>query len=738
MAANRHFDKLRQVQRFSLRKLGVGVVSVLLGTTFFTVLGANPVQADAQESVKTEQVESAKDESKTEETAEVKAQDVKTTDEGGKKDADQTEKDDKAAEVKEDKPVEKSQSEVFSEDLKQNLEIQDELNGTDPEKRIKLEGSDNVGKIFHKGDDHYGVKTDFTLNTNVDKDSVIKVTYTDLEKSKFDGQDIHSATYTFSKFEPCYENQGMSLKAHDNINAGFDMYNVKNVKVDVQLFSDYDQKDPIQFSAAKPGYFVVSSLNHYQKDNRRGRHVERVRVLNDSAKVLELAGSEVALHEDGYIYADKDIENIDWYNAKDEKWTNAKKRNGDWDRNAEGTYVGSALAEVTKSHLEIEFGMDASQNPEYLWNWARLVTVLPKNTFPVPDAPEDKPGDKTKEEKKARIVVNYVGKDGQREIPFDNYQYNSNEQDVIERAYPKDGELKTVEVVNFDTVSSPEIKGYKTDTDAVTISGTLDQLDKDDTISVEEKDGVYVITKTVYYTKESHDGNHDEFVITDGDKGSDSVDGDTDTDTDTDDTNTDSGKTETDGDKTDDNNDGKTETDGDKTDDNEGKTETDDNKSSDSVDGDTDDDMDTDTDTDTDTDSGKTDNKGGNTETDDNTTIIDGGDINPAVAPGKTPVQPIDLPMEVVKPAILVKPIVVADKTTVETKDAAQAELNLQSAVATVKETAGVKASAAVAPKAESAKLPQTGEKQNKAGFAALVLAAASLLLGAFGKRKQD
>lgn len=96
MAANRHFDKLRQVQRFSLRKLGVGVVSVLLGTTFFTVLGANPVQADAQESVKTEQVESAKDESKAqetedtdkkgqEETAEVKAQDVKTTDEGGKK-----------------------------------------------------------------------------------------------------------------------------------------------------------------------------------------------------------------------------------------------------------------------------------------------------------------------------------------------------------------------------------------------------------------------------------------------------------------------------------------------------------------------------------------------------------------------------------------------------------------------------------------------------------------------------
>lgn len=602
--------------------------------------------------------------------------------------------------------------------MKQNLEIQDELNGTDPEKRIKLEGSDNVGKIFHKGDDHYGVKTDFTLNTNVDKDSVIKVTYTDLEKSKFDGQDIHSATYTFSKFEPCYENQGMSLKVHDNINAGFDMYNVKNVKVDVQLFSDYDQKAPIQFSAAKPGYFVVSSLNNYKNEHSSGSHVERVRVLNDSAKVLELAGSEVALHEDGYIYADKDIENIDWYNAKDEKWTNAKKRNGDWDRNAEGTYVGSALAEVNKSHLEIEFGMDASQNPEYLWNWARLVTVLPKNTFPVPDAPEDKPGNKTKEEKKARIVVNYVGKDGQREIPFDNYQYNSDEQDVIERAYPKDGEFKTVEVVNFDTVNSPEIKGYTTDTDAVTISGTLDQLDKDDTISVEEKDGVYVITKTVYYTKESHDGNHDEFVIHDGDKGGDSVDGDTDDDmdTDTDDTNTDS-------DKTDDNN--------------GGNTDTDDNKGSDSVDGDTDDDTDTNTDSDkiddkTETDGSKTDDNGGTT------TIIDGDDTNPAVAPGKTPVQPIDLPMEVVKPAILVKPIVVADKTNVETKDAARAELNLQSAVATVKETAAVKASAAVAPKAESAKLPQTGDKQNKACFAALVLAAASLLLGAFGKRKQD
>lgn len=45
-ANNRHFNETKQVQRFGLRKLGVGVVSVLLGVTMFAALGTTKVSAD--------------------------------------------------------------------------------------------------------------------------------------------------------------------------------------------------------------------------------------------------------------------------------------------------------------------------------------------------------------------------------------------------------------------------------------------------------------------------------------------------------------------------------------------------------------------------------------------------------------------------------------------------------------------------------------------------------------------
>lgn len=79
---------MNQCQRFGLRKLSIGVASVLLGTTFF--MGTQVAQADTLASSSTEeqpasqQVTSvAKNESATENTVQLTKQTTATSTEGG-------------------------------------------------------------------------------------------------------------------------------------------------------------------------------------------------------------------------------------------------------------------------------------------------------------------------------------------------------------------------------------------------------------------------------------------------------------------------------------------------------------------------------------------------------------------------------------------------------------------------------------------------------------------------------
>lgn len=228
-ANNRHFKETRQVQRFGLRKLGVGVVSVLLGVTMFAALGTTKVSADQNPA----QVEK------------------------------QTKDQDKAdvSDNKEETTIEAVDPEKMQNDFK----ITDQ-----PRSGLDVK---NSTKHPYKGQKHNGVRSYYGLKTNVDDKSQVEAIYLNVlpgsQLGTFADKPIQSASYTFSDFTPYDEEKQMTLDLANNILAGFDLHNVKNVKLAVKYFYDADQKEQVTFESndGKKAYLVLNGVNNKQAVN---------------------------------------------------------------------------------------------------------------------------------------------------------------------------------------------------------------------------------------------------------------------------------------------------------------------------------------------------------------------------------------------------------------------------------------------------------------------------------------
>lgn len=228
-ANNRHFNETKQVQRFGLRKLGVGVVSVLLGVTMFAALGTTKVSADQNPA----QVEK------------------------------QTKDQDKAdvSDNKEETTIEAVDPEKMQNDFK----ITDQ-----PRSGLDVK---NSTKHPYKGQKHNGVRSYYGLKTNVDDKSQVEAIYLNVlpgsQLGTFADKPIQSASYTFSDFTPYDEEKQMTLDLANNILAGFDLHNVKNVKLAVKYFYDADQKEQVTFESndGKKAYLVLNGVNNKQAVN---------------------------------------------------------------------------------------------------------------------------------------------------------------------------------------------------------------------------------------------------------------------------------------------------------------------------------------------------------------------------------------------------------------------------------------------------------------------------------------
>lgn len=479
----REAKQANQIQHWSVRKLSIGVVSVMLGTTIFVATGATNVHADQLTGTPQATAQTTDNPS----TTSSAAQPVTA-------------------------PKDDQSTTVFSNDIKQELHIENEPNANI---NMVQQGSAN-DKIYNVDDnkDYCGVPSKYSLETYVNSNSVVTVTYSGFQNSSFNGRPIKSAIYTFSDFKACNPNDpwGMALRVHNNINAGFDFYNMENAKVSMRLFYDDAQKDPVIFSDQQKGYLVVSSLNNYRDGG--GRHTEFVKVMDNDVKPLTLAGSTISVQKKGnvdYLYSLNDNQYVKWID-QEQKVHQYDQNNPDdyydWDTHKDGTYIGAALLEVTGPTPAIEFGLDPKGHPGYLWNWARVTTAIPVNVFSSKDESS---------QVKVQEIIHYVRKDGTKWVSVhDDYK-------TAPKEVPLSGYLAGDHIkwrgwkVSFNSVTNPKIDGYTTKTEKVPdvdIDVLLSGADTDQPTKAQmaksfdsynkeiklDKDGVYVVEKTVVYT----------------------------------------------------------------------------------------------------------------------------------------------------------------------------------------------------------------------------------------------
>lgn len=242
-ANNRHFNETRQVQRFGLRKLGVGVVSVLLGVTLFAAMGTTQVSADSA----TAQVEK------------------------------QTKDQDKAAvsENKEETTVEAVDPEKMQNDFKITGSFRDGVELKDATNPDELKDDVDYVKIRYTGSgrQHNGIPAAHGLKTVVDSNSKLAVIYTNYQPgsqlAKLADKQIQGASYTFSDFTPYDEKQQITLLADNNIAAGVYLTNVQNVKLAVKYFYDTDCKEQVVFenTDGTKAYLVLTGKADAKKQN---------------------------------------------------------------------------------------------------------------------------------------------------------------------------------------------------------------------------------------------------------------------------------------------------------------------------------------------------------------------------------------------------------------------------------------------------------------------------------------
>ncbi len=294
----------------------------------------------------------------------------------------------------------------------------------------------------------YGNPYKSTVRIPINQDSdVVKITYSGLRNSNFNGKAIKSIVVTFNNFKIDTRNGNTtgSLSLYNNFYAGFWYSGIDNVTATVQLFYDNDQKDQVVFDNSDNGsaaYFVLGSLNNYSSYH----HIEKVRVVNGEA--LPLPGSTISVHSNGWLYADEPNESTAWVNPQ-----TGKTETSFWDTyGPDGTYVGAGIDKLSGNTAVVEFSVDAT--PQETYAWATLHTQIPTSVI------TDKDTSKTVTE-----TIHYKYSDGTK-AKDDKVQ----SQTVYKTGYfdsTKEGQVNWLDwstvPVNFPQVDSPQIAGYTAD-----------------------------------------------------------------------------------------------------------------------------------------------------------------------------------------------------------------------------------------------------------------------------------
>ncbi|WP_295746437.1 LPXTG cell wall anchor domain-containing protein [uncultured Limosilactobacillus sp.] len=209
--------------------------------------------------------------------------------------------------------------------------------------------------------------------------------------------------------------------------------------------------------------------------------------------------------------ANDDITYIDWYDPATKTVHRDERQTGtpyyDWDTHASGTYVGSALLELTQSTPTFEVGLDpAGGDIDYTGVWFRATTAIPYTPKPV--------------EVKGKTVtetIHYKYQDGQMAKP-DVVKHVTLGHQVIKDPVTGEVTWDHWETKSFDKVSSPTVAGYTPDQEnigEVTVDHNSQNIEKTVIYTKNPTKPVRqskTVTEVIHYQYKDGRQAHDDYV----------------------------------------------------------------------------------------------------------------------------------------------------------------------------------------------------------------------------------
>ena len=434
----------KRIPHWSLRKLSIGVASVLLGTTFYFGSGA-VAHADTTNTA----------------TPTTTVINPTTTDTNSTGNLSTTGSNQQIT-----TPTTTNSNTENSDNLvrEQQFFLKDEPNA---EINVKLNGQD-VSPLANSGTTVGGrnikYKTQIDLQKNNQSQDTVTVTYHNLENSMYNGQHIKSAIYTFKDFNLQLDSGNLIIA--NNPYDGFETNNIGDVKIDLQYFYDDEMKNPVNFKSGS-AIIVFASLNN--SGTTASPHIEKARAVDGIPVAFD--GSSVKVHEGGWLYADDGAQSGQWMNPRTGQLTT-----GNWDNIGDGTYFGAGAAKISGTNPTVEFGTD-SNGGSYVWSL--IQTDIPQSVYTDPKIYT------------VTETVHYKYSDGKTAYP----DYTKSLE--FQRTGYKDatGKINLDKWVpqSFPAVQIPEINGYTADTTSIPAVNNV----TGDTKNIE---------KTVVYTPKTYSG----------------------------------------------------------------------------------------------------------------------------------------------------------------------------------------------------------------------------------------
>ena len=368
----------------------------------------------------------------------------------------------------------------------------------EPDAKAQYTILNSAGNVTEPQDDNQNSHQEYalTFDKSISGD-ILKVTYTDLKNSTYNGKKIGKIEETFSGLKGV-DGKG-ALDFYNNPYQGFWYAGTSGITANLKFF-DEDGKQ-ITFDNNAPAYLTVSSLN-----GRPQGGTEKVRLLSNG-KAIQIPESAVTVHDNNTLYSDKDTNFAENYTNKDFSSDIAKKYQN-WDTSTSPERIfGSGLYQVNGDSITLRCFSDNDDKPATPAMvgtggiWFTFSATVPQTSFDAngPQGPQEPITTIHYHDDEiqipASITVKYVDQDTGKEIPNTQFNQKGNEGDSITYS-------------TADTISKLQSQGYtlvsddftgkagnklSEDNNGKTYVVTLKKQNQDKPSTPETKDGTQTI-----------------------------------------------------------------------------------------------------------------------------------------------------------------------------------------------------------------------------------------------------